>query len=719
MTMKSILFFIGIIFFTINSFGKLHVKWTKVVPDERFAKVSNFWEIDNYQLLIVEPNNQVYRRKKGDERWELCFSSFTSDFNPNYRFNGQITYGITSFLSINRNFSYYSDNYGKTWNTVNYTFPGFNESNSGYLKDVTVSGYNIFSLYKDTLYLSEDAGLSRRKIFTTNTHFYSINSCKNGNIYAGNWGKVFFSSDTGKTWTLIGDENTGIPGRTIISNVIGVGDSLVYASTEKGLFYTNNNGQSWDTLNSIFSFSQGNMIRGIVSCDSLIYAYTDQSIYLLPPSVDTMKEVNIDFNNKSTIKVFRSIGNRLYLGGYNGLYYSNDLGNTWIIDSIGLQMSCNINCYDYNGEKIVISAYSGYNENNVVLSDNKFNEWDNLFSTYTNTDYVKFAWNNIYAGSIYCSDDDKNPVIYNLPDKSWLNLVGQEHNPLITNKLWVNGDTAFSYASTIERTFNKGSTWDTLSPAMQTNCAFLKMGSKILSIGQFYKVGWKLFISDNYGDDYYFPETTSINGLANVDGEVYALKKDFSSLLISSDTAKTWQSINIDTSYGIEWLYYFNKGVLFAGQGAKYNFQNLLYSLNKGKTWEALLNHKGDSLKISISTQNDLFKHDRIFYLDSGSLYTLKIDDLKTITPVLPAKNALKNNLTINLAENKIKISLTNNLPERIFLYNIKGVLLKTFNKSQFSNNKLNIDCSSYTKGLYFLRIKSQQGTISKKVMIK
>lgn len=716
--MKSIWIYIAILLFAQHLIGKTQPNWTRIVPEERLAKVSNFWEIGNYQLMIVEPNNQVYRRKKGDIKWELCFSSITSDFNPNYRFNGQITLGITSFLSINREFSYLSNDYGRTWSTLNYSFPGFNQSNSGYLKDLAVCKYKTFSFYKDTLYVSEDEGRTRNKIFTTDTHFYSINSCENGKIYAGNWGKVFCSQDTGKTWILIGDENNGIPGRTIISNVIGVGDSLIYASTEKGLFYTKDNGSIWDTLNSLFSFSEGDMINDIVVCDSLILGYTDQSIYLLPPSVDSIKEINIDFNNKSMIKVLKSVDGKLYLGGYNGLYYSNDFGDTWLIDSVGLQMSCNINSYDYNGEKIAVAVYSGYHESNVILSNKEFNEWENLFPTYVHTNYVKFTWDKIYAGTIYCSDDTKNPVFYNLTDKSFDYFVGHEQYPTITNNLWVNGDTAFSYSSTIKRTYDKGETWDTLSPAMQTNHAFLKMGKKIMSIGQFYKIGWKLFVYDDYNNDYIYPNT-SANGLVNVEGDIYTLNNERNSFLISKDTTQSWEQIAIDTTYGIEWLYYYYDGILFAGRGQKYNAQNLMYSLNLGETWEVLLKHNGDPLKIRTNNKNEFFKHDRIFYSDSVSLYTIRIEDLKTITPIDYKNNIIEDDMKINLVSNEIQITLNNNFSENISLYNLKGILLKSFNKNCFKNNRLKIDCSNFAKGIYFLKIKTKNGLVAKRVMIK
>ena len=69
------------------------------------------------------------------------------------------------------------------------------------------------------------------------------------NIFAGTYGGVFVSSDFGESWNTAYNGLDDWHVNCLVANQIGQNTSLLLAGTNHGLYYSTNEGTSWDCSN--------------------------------------------------------------------------------------------------------------------------------------------------------------------------------------------------------------------------------------------------------------------------------------------------------------------------------------------------------------------------------------------------------------------------------------------------------------------------------------
>jgi photosystem II stability/assembly factor-like uncharacterized protein len=136
-------------------------------------------------------------------------------------------------------------------------------------------------------------------------------------IYAGTqFGGVFYSENEGKSWATL---NTGLDNLTI--RKFAEIEQKLYAATNSGLY-------SYNDLRNQWELEYGNsalQVNGITTFDSSIYIATNQGAFGSPLGEKDWKKI---FSN-GALHHISADDKALYAMGYNELFSSLDKGNSW------------------------------------------------------------------------------------------------------------------------------------------------------------------------------------------------------------------------------------------------------------------------------------------------------------------------------------------------------------------------------------------------------
>ncbi len=190
----------------------------------------------------------------------------------------------------------------------------------------TINEYNgVWRQKKDSAKWEEkNNGLDNLLIFTMVVD-------KNNRILAGTLGRGLYASDDGgQNWTNVFN-NFYTYSNDVYSIVL---DSLenIYVSTSNGVYKSTDSGSSW--INVFDFFPHGNNIIKADKNNNIYYADDGIGLYMLKQNESTFRNILSQRIVSNTFMIDRK-GN-LFAGKYNdwkiidnGIYFSNDVGNTW------------------------------------------------------------------------------------------------------------------------------------------------------------------------------------------------------------------------------------------------------------------------------------------------------------------------------------------------------------------------------------------------------
>lgn len=145
------------------------------------------------------------------------------------------------------------------------------------------------------------------------------------NIFAGTNNGIYFSNDNGNSWTAI---NNGFPSNLIV-NSIAINGTTIYAGTSgNGIYLSENSGNSWIQSNN--GLPSNISVYDLAINNSNVYAGT-RSPREIFSSTDNGRSWNAISIN-STLGYVKSIavsGTRIFIGTEKGLSLSTNNGNSW------------------------------------------------------------------------------------------------------------------------------------------------------------------------------------------------------------------------------------------------------------------------------------------------------------------------------------------------------------------------------------------------------
>ena len=267
------------------------------------------------------------------------------------------------FAAMSSNGVFRSSDHGNTWVQVssglgkngsdcllaykNYLFAG----NWGGIFVSTDNGNNWRSL-NDSLPVQQFLNKRKSSWFPIKTIFMSGKKIFIGTEFIGsNYNGLYASNDFGKTWELA----DSIFYRTRIFSISGDSSNL-FVSTEKGIYYSKNNGKEWSFVNNILK-NHGSPIR-LLYIEPNLYAAALEGLFSSTNQGKNWKRDNSGLIN-TEVNGITSSGSALAAGIYQqGIFYSSDNGSTWISisDSIESNRYANLT---HLGNNILFSSYDG------------------------------------------------------------------------------------------------------------------------------------------------------------------------------------------------------------------------------------------------------------------------------------------------------------------------------------------------------------------------
>jgi hypothetical protein len=211
-------------------------------------------------------------------------------------------------------------------------------------------------------------------------------------LYAGTQEEIYFTSDSGNSWTLDStgfhlsfNQTKGVSDLVILgNNVIAVQGQDIYRS-----FIGSHNYLKVGTLDNPFLAVIGNILFGGILGGG-VYMSTDSG-------VSWVRRAN-GITNNYIISIIAK-GSNLYAGSAgSGVYFSSDIGTTWT--SAGLD-SMDINILDYRGNNLYTGVYGG-NDGLFLSTDDGANWTDismglNSYQRWVHA--IAFSGNNIFIGT--------------------------------------------------------------------------------------------------------------------------------------------------------------------------------------------------------------------------------------------------------------------------------------------------------------------------------
>jgi hypothetical protein len=224
------------------------------------------------------------------------------------------------------------------------------------------------------------------------------------------------------------------------------------------MYLSTNNGNSWNSLISMFSSTLGNSptVLSIVIDGTNIYATSGVGVFLSTDNGITWNAVNTGL--PSGPDAIALSGSNLFAGTWgNGVYYSSNNGGNWTAVNTGLT-NMYINTIAVSGSNI----FAGTENGGVFLSTNNGSTWTAVNTGLSISNSIKsFA---ISGSNVFTGTDDGGVYLFSNSGNNW---IAVNTGLTITNiySLAASGDTLFAGSY-------KGGVWKrSITDILTSNCS--------------------------------------------------------------------------------------------------------------------------------------------------------------------------------------------------------------------------------------------------------
>jgi hypothetical protein len=333
------------------------------------------WGDGTDSLFAMIPSNGVYRT---DDRGATWIAKNVGTLAAQPAFNGLTAAGTTLYFSGAGIFR--SDDGGDTWTASNTGLPTLNTSavlamngsvftavdwygvyrsddgggtwaskSTGFfditfVKGFTQVGPDILVTGASGMYRSGDAGeswsSSQAGIRAADVRDILI---QNGTVYAATFGSLFFSTDSGSTWT----QGVGINAPAL--NAVAALGSDLYIGTSHGsldlqeVYRSSDGGITWAPTAEDLS---GSSVRALAAQGSTMFAGTSgEGVYRTDDAGASCVQTNGGLAGSAlTVRALLVDGSLLLAGTDSGLYLTSDGGSSWTsADASGIQVLSLVN----------------------------------------------------------------------------------------------------------------------------------------------------------------------------------------------------------------------------------------------------------------------------------------------------------------------------------------------------------------------------------------
>jgi len=257
---------------------------------------------------------------------------------------------------------YYSLNHGQSWTKVNV------DIGPNGVTRITLGGNYLYAgaydmQHSGALYISSDLGKSWQKDGVYNGTITSLYA-EGTDVYMGVANSHFYhSADAGGAWTY-----TNFPMPFVTITDIFRTEGTVYACTTEGLFASTDNGTTW-TRRADGIINQ--IVRHVAVYGTKIFSSTErQGVYVSGDQGESWTQKNSGLEpGWMDVAGFHVAGDKILAGTSNGVFVSNDAGDTW---QKVLTLDINENVHSISGAGSHVLATTG---KGCYVSDNAGETW--------------------------------------------------------------------------------------------------------------------------------------------------------------------------------------------------------------------------------------------------------------------------------------------------------------------------------------------------------
>ncbi len=650
----------------------------------------------NISKLTVSGNNlcsiignTIYLSNNNGYSWK--YSSYGVPYANCIAFSDSVIYAGTGSDGV-----YMSTNWGSTYAPINNGLPVNSQ-----VKDILKFGNELLASVYDgnihNVYYSTNNGATWTASSGLDTNYTIYCLATNGtNLYAGTnaWGAgIYMSSDSGHTWNSIGLANKNISSIAAYGNRLFAAENL----SSGNLFFSQNNGVTWTLANNGLS----PYVCSMAIDNNYIYAATYwNGVYYSSNNGTSWNALGLPCTSSITASTIALNGNYLYGGTGNGFGVSLNHG-AWNCSSIK-NYGLNIRSIVSKGNNLMTGTGTGNSTHSYYSLDtgqtwttylyslNAFAVGDSGLFTGGNGFMMRFLnWGNNWTSV----NIQGNPTIKDIVFK---NSVG--FSATSGSGIYYSGDNGMNWIqrntglSTLD--FNKVIITDSAAVAGSSNAG--------------------IFVSTDLGLHWNAANVgmpdTCIQALAGYGNVFYAGTKNHG-IYKSVDKGVTWLQAYYgvaDTNVTALFTYGVNVFAGILGRG-------FLISSDSGVTWNACNNGLMDYNINSITTNgNSVFigtgPPGQISY--GGSVWKRNLSQLPLTLLTDISEVVGMNDISIYPIPATDYISINAPQKSNVELLNTQGQLLKSFITS---DTKMNLNIMELPQGMYFLKIKTDEGGWIKK----
>ncbi|MFH0733825.1 MAG: T9SS type A sorting domain-containing protein [bacterium] len=389
--------------------------------------------VNGTDLFFGTEHDGVFRSTDNGESFTQINNGFTSYL---YKITSFAASGNNIFASFDLGGLYYSSNNGESWQK-HLSYGGFGVNALVVLGENIIVGSNYYGII-----ISTDNGMvwSQSANGLINTSITSIQT-SNSNLFAHiNYYDVAISNDNGDSWRKI-NKNL-LP----LIHSFAVSDTNLFVSTQEGIQYSSNYGDTWILVNN-----------GLPAYPGIVFSY---SLYAYENNVFA---ANMD------------------------LYHSTNNGNNWVTSHNGLP-NPRINDLDVMGSTLFICSDDG-----SYKSTNNGASWVSLYSLNFSPQSMVISGKDIYA----C--EDVNIYLSTNSGISWKMIPFNNTISQIFAYISLDSNLFVSNSEGIFVTSNNGVTWQNVGDGLpNTVIRSFQIKDDILYAGTDGRGIWKRPLSEMF-----------------------------------------------------------------------------------------------------------------------------------------------------------------------------------------------------------------------------
>ena len=239
-----------------------------------------------------------------------------------------------------------------------------------------------------------------------------------------------------------------------ISTLFTTADKIYAASSSSGVYVTNSNNIDWHDMNNNIGSS---LINAVHLVDTVLLAGSyGNGVYRSADNGDTWTQTDTGFLQSSVyVNVFNHLGNRLFVGNYDGCYISTDTGSHWSA-ILGLSIQI-IYAIEVSGNAVYVGSSYGMKKSTdsgaTFVEINNGLPGEGIRSITTSGNRVLCS---VYQHHVYASDDG---------GANWFQSSTGIPNNADVWSLFADGNTVYAGTDNmgIYRSTDNGATWSDFS----------------------------------------------------------------------------------------------------------------------------------------------------------------------------------------------------------------------------------------------------------------